>query len=186
MKKVSVRKLVDWDVALDSARFTARKEPLLKEPSNRWRKAACLSEHSMIRDVRFIVEIYDIEYFAACHLRTHDNFAKHDVYIASQRTDKTGIDRSELPQTAPTNQRINLSAQDFLNISCRRLCSCASKETREAWQEVIDELEKIDPVLASCCVPTCIYRGFCPEFKCCGYDKTDLFKKKLEEYRNVD
>ena len=50
---------------------------------------------------------------------------------------------------------------------------------------VINELRKIDPVLADKCVPSCIYRGFCPEIKSCGYYKTEDFQKRLKEYRNT-
>ena len=67
------------------------------------------------------------------------------------------------------------------------MCSCASKETREAWKQVIDEIRKIDPVLADKCVPECIYRGFCPEWmSSCGYSKTEKYKEDLKKYRNTD
>lgn len=78
------------------------------------------------------------------------------------------------------------NAQALINISRKRLCSCASPETREAWKLVIEALKEKDPILASVCVPECIYRGFCPEFdRCCGYCNTEAFKKRLEEYRSI-
>lgn len=40
--------------------------------------------------------------------------------------------------------------------------------------------------LASVMVPECVYRGFCPEFHSCGYDKTEAFKQALEEYRRKE
>ena len=67
--------------------------------------------------------------------------------------------------------------------SRKRLCSCASPETREAWQAVKDEVAKTEPELASCMVRECVYRGFCPEMFGCGYDKTDAYCKELYEYR---
>ena len=36
--------------------------------------------------------------------------------------------------------------------------------------------------MASAMVRNCVYRGRCPEMKCCGYYKTEAFKKELEEY----
>ena len=80
------------------------------------------------------------------------------------------------------------NAQSFINISRKRLCyGCASKETRQAWEMVIEMLKEIDPILAEKCVPECVYRGFCPEIdRCCGYVNTDAYKKRLEEYRRVD
>ena len=50
---------------------------------------------------------------------------------------------------------------------------------------VIEELKKSEPELASCCVPECVYRGFCPEFKSCGFVNSPLFAKMVEEYRKV-
>ena len=75
------------------------------------------------------------------------------------------------------------NAQALINISRKRLCSCASKETREAWQAVKDEVAKVEPELASCMVRECIYRGFCPEMFGCGFAETAEFQKQLEEYR---
>lgn len=79
------------------------------------------------------------------------------------------------------------NAQAIINISRKRLCHCASTETQVAWMQVIDEIRKVDPVLADKCVPECLYRGFCPEFmNPCGYSKTERFKHDLEVYRNTE
>ena len=87
------------------------------------------------------------------------------------------------PQSALVEHECEADAQALINISRRRLCSQASPETRRAWQEVINEVAEVDPVLASVCQPECIYRGFCPEMKSCGYAETEEYKKRLEEYR---
>lgn len=42
---------------------------------------------------------------------------------------------------------------------------------------------RILPELASCMVKDCIYRGYCYEYKSCGYFNTPEYKKELEEYR---
>ena len=79
------------------------------------------------------------------------------------------------------------NAQSFINISRKRLCNCASKETREAWKAVMAYLKEIDPVLESKCAPECVYRGFCPEFdRCCGYVNTVEYRKRLYEYRKIE
>ena len=79
------------------------------------------------------------------------------------------------------------NAQAIINISRKRLCSCASVETREAWKQVLEAIKEVDPILVDKCVPECIYRGFCPEFmKPCGYSKTAKYKEDLEKYRNTD
>ena len=78
------------------------------------------------------------------------------------------------------------NAQEIMAISRVRLCNCASKETKEAWTAMLQELKKIDPVLVSKCVPTCVYRGFCPELKCCGYANTHQFQEAVEKYRKTE
>ena len=78
------------------------------------------------------------------------------------------------------------NAQAIINISRKRLCSCASVETREAWKQVLAAIKEVDPILVDKCVPECIYRGFCPEFiKSCGYANTKKFQLDLKRYRST-
>lgn len=85
---------------------------------------------------------------------------------------------------APTNMALKLNAEEIINISKVRLCSMASEETRSVWKAVVEEIRKVDTDLARHCQPTCIYRcGICPEPKSCGFNKTDLFKKQLHNYK---
>ena len=82
---------------------------------------------------------------------------------------------------------MSANAQALINISRKRLCNCASKETREAWLQVKEAIRSIDPIMAEKMVPDCLYRGFCPEFmNSCGYVNTDKYKKELEIYRNTN
>jgi len=59
-------------------------------------------------------------------------------------------------------------------------------ETRAAWKLVIDELAKVEPELAACCVPDCVYRGFCPEFKSCGFVDSPAYAEAVKRYRTVE
>ena len=88
-------------------------------------------------------------------------------------------------QGEPNDQDFVVNAQTLINISRKRLCHCASKETREAWVAVKEAIKEFDPIMASFMVPNCIYRGRCPEMNTCGYYKTDKFKKELDEYWNL-
>lgn len=114
--------------------------------------------------------------------------------VHSQRSDRRAIleeykvsSRNELPQGALNDMDMSANAQALINISRKRLCSCASKETREAWKQVKKEIAKRDPILASKMVPECLYRGFCPEWmSSCGYSKTKKFEADLKEYRRTD
>ena len=81
------------------------------------------------------------------------------------------------------DHRIVLNAQDLINISRKRLCNCASKETREIWEEVRRKIGEIDPEVASHMVRECVYRGFCPEPRTlCRYAETEPFKQERGNY----
>ena len=113
-------------------------------------------------------------------------FVRHHIgvekFVSTQRTDRTGIDRNKLPQDQPVRLQMNCNAQAMINISRKRLCNQASKETREIWKMVIEKLKKIDRPLADCCVKECIYRNICPELNPCGYSKTESFRKEVKKY----
>jgi hypothetical protein len=116
------------------------------------------------------------------------HFVRHkfgiEHWVTTQRADRTGIDRDKSPQDTPVSHECEANAQALIFISRRRLCNQASAETRAAWLEVKDEVRKVDPVLASVMVPECVYRGFCPEFRSCGFADTEKYRQMLAEYRN--
>lgn len=109
-----------------------------------------------------------------------------EKFIKTQRTDRTGINRDELPQGALVDMELEINTQALINIARKRLCSQASPETREVMQQIKNEVAKKDKIVASAMQRECIYRGFCPEMQGCGFDKTEQFKKELEEYRNIN
>ena len=84
------------------------------------------------------------------------------------------------------NLQLSLNAQEIINISKLRLCSKAARETREIWYKVLDELVRIEPYLASACVPQCIYRGFCPEQKSCGRSTYSSYEIIRREYKKLN
>jgi thymidylate synthase ThyX len=74
------------------------------------------------------------------------------------------------------------NAQALINISRKRLCTCASKETREVWQAVKDAIAEVDPIMARRMCRECVYRGFCPEMKPCGFVDTNKHMEEMVEY----
>lgn len=170
-----------WDKVKRAARTTISREGTGKYPSDSWKKSILLAEHSPIRKIKFNWKWTNLKSWVSVHFVRHKIGIEH--WVTTQRTDRTGINRDDLPQSALVEHECEADAQALINISRRRLCSQASPETRKAWQEVIDEVAEVDPVLASVCQPECIYRGFCPEMKSCGYVETEEYKKRLEEYR---
>lgn len=178
-----------WKRVLNAARRTIGKKPLDKEPSNSWKAKILLAEHSPIRLLEFDWTWSFIQQWVTTHLvRHHEGCEK---FVHSQRVDRNpalaGLSRDDLPQGLLNDMDMTANAQALINISRKRLCSCASKETRDAWKQVIEEIRKIDPVLADKCVPECLYRGFCPEFmNPCGYAETKKYQMDLEKYRSVE
>lgn len=178
-----------WKRVLNAARLTAGKKPLDKEPSNKWKRKMLLAEHSPIR----LVEYDGIWDFIKMWVTTH--LVRHHVgvekFVSTQRTDRNpdlmDLDRDDIPQGLENTMMISANAQGLINMSRKRLCSCASTETRQAWKALLEEIKKVDPILVEKCVPECIYRGFCPEFdKCCGYVNTEKYKEELIKYRSID
>lgn len=188
MSKVTkLEQVTPWRRALNAARRTMGKLSLDKEPSKSWEAKMLLAEHSPIRLVEYDWTWEDIMQWVTTHIvRHHEGCEK---FVHSQRGDrrKLSIPRNELPQGTLNDMDMTANAQAIINISRKRLCSCASKETREAWKQVIEAIRKVDPVLADKCVPECLYRGFCPEFmNPCGYTKTPQYEKDLVKYRSTE
>ena len=67
-----------------------------------------------------------------------------------------------------------VNAEALINMSKKRLCGQASKETQEVMQAIKEAVALVDPYLPKYMVRECEFRnGICPELKCCG----NLFKK---------
>lgn len=108
-----------------------------------------------------------------------------EKWVRTQRSDRTGVDRDELPQGAEVEMDLEANAQALINMSRKRLCNQASPETRQVMQAMKDEVSKRDEFMARVMVRECVYRGFCPEMKSCDFDKTEKFKKELKDYRDT-
>lgn len=200
--------LPNWIRVVNAARRTWGKKPINHEPSNKFKRKILLAEHSPIRLLEYDFTIEDLRQWVTVHLVRHHegvlpfvHTQRQDINEEIENITKTLIriikeegleregwkERDYLQQGEPNDMDMACNAQAFINISRRRLCSCASPETRQAWGLVIEALRDYDPILAEKCVPECLYRGFCPEFdRCCGYVNTEAYKKRLEEYRKVE
>ncbi|MFT8313292.1 MAG: hypothetical protein ABF633_03440 [Clostridium sp.] len=170
-----------WRKVADSCRTTVGKGEGDGEPSSNWKRKLLLSEHSPIRKLKFSWRWLGIPYWVSTHFVRHKFGIEH--WISTQRTDRTGEDRNVKPQGAEVTHESEANAQALITISRKRLCHGASPETQQAWKLVKEEIAKENPELASCMVKDCVYRGHCYEMYCCGYHKTEAFKKELEEYR---
>ena len=173
----------NWQDVKDSTMNTIGKDKGAY-PSSDWKRRLLLSEHSPIRKLHIGWKWSDLKYWVSVHLVRHKYGIEH--FVSTQRTDRTGISRDEMPQNSLVNHECEANAQALINISRKRLCNCASPETRQAWQKVKSEIALVEPELASVMVKECVYRnGLCPEMFTCGYNKTKLFEEELKEYTNI-
>lgn len=198
----------DWIRVVNAARRTWGKKPIGHEPSDKFKKKILLAEHSPIRLLEYDFTIENLRQWVTVHLVRHHEGCEKFVHTQRQDIndeienmvkrmvdllDSAGMlrdgwrERDYMFQGEGNDMDMTCNAQAFINISRKRLCiGCASKETREAWELVIEYLKEVDPILASKCVPECIYRGFCPETdRCCGYCNTKKYNERLIEYRSV-
>ncbi len=170
-----------WREVADAARTTIGMEKGQKEPGSTWKYKMLLAEHSPIRQLIIKWKWVDLPYWVSVHFVRHKIGIEH--FVSTQRTDRTGIERDQLPQAQSVSHECIANAQTVIAISRKRLCNMASKETRETWKAVLEAVKEPLPELCNVCVPECIYRGFCPEMTSCGFSGTDKYKKMLLEYR---
>jgi len=173
-----------WREIADAARTTIRMPEGVREPSSAWKRKMLLAEHSPIRLMLFKWKWMNLKYWVSVHFVRHKIGIEH--FVSTQRSDRTGLCREAAPQNAPVHHQCAANAQSIIFISRKRLCTQASPETNTAWKLVLEEIRRCEPELYELCVPECVYRGFCPEFKGCGYSATERFQEALEKYRGQE
>lgn len=171
-----------WEEVANRARTTVHKDELGKEPSDSFKRKILRAEHSPIRSLIYCFKITNLKSWVATHLVRHH--VGVEKWVRTQRTDRTGVNRDELPQGAEVEMELEANAQALINMSRKRLCSQASPETREVMEAMKEEVSKRDKFLAEVMVKECVYRGYCPEMWSCNYDKTEQFQQEVEEYRH--
>lgn len=149
----------DWQEVVDDCRATVSKPPLGKEPSADFKRRILISEHSPIRDIHVKWKWSAIKSWVATHWTRH----KFEKFVATQRTDRTGVNRDELPQSAEVSFTGDANVQNLIDAYRKRLCYQASAETREYAEDFKRALREIEPEIADVLVPNCVYRCGCPE-----------------------
>lgn len=205
--KVSVLPMIGWDWAKRLALRTIGKTPKTP-PSRDFKLFSLLAEHSHIKVVQWCIDIDNLRQWVGVHLLRHPfqlpficsqrcdrqedadkvaeevlSFIKEDI-INDPSFDKSSW-RDYRLQGSTNDHSFVVNAQTLINISKKRLCKLASKETREVWQLVVDAIKENDPEVGEVLVPHCVYRGFCPERETCGFYKTKKFAEEVERYRNL-
>ena len=156
----------DWMEVKRRALVTIGKEPI-NPPTEEWKKKIIEACHSPIRYLMFSFYMKDIPSWVAVHLCRH---VHAQPYVKSQRNDRqSSFDRNEAPQNAPVDMIYDVNAEELITIAHKRLCSQASKETRQVVREMCDMVIKVAPYMKYVLVPLCDYRnGICTEMFPCG------------------
>ena len=154
--KVDIKKLIDWDVVKEAALATENKRPKEPFPTDEWKAKMLTAEHSPIRLLEYDFTIEDIRQWVTVHLVRHHegvlpfvHTQRQDINEEIENITRTLIriikeegleregwkERDYLQQGEPNDMDMACNAQAFINISRRRLCSCASPETRQAMKQ---------------------------------------------------
>ena len=164
MKSEIIKIKGNWQEVVDDCRATVAKPPLGREPSGEWKTSILIAEHEPIRDIWVKWKWRGIKYWIAMHWKTHIWPSR----VNTQRSDRTGVERDKKPQDAPVDFTGDANAQHLIDTMRKRLCGCASKETREYAEDFKAALWDVQPELSDVLVPNCVYRCGCPEMRSCG------------------
>ena len=156
--------IADWMEVKRRALITVGKRPV-RPPDETWEVAILTAAHSPIRYLRFSFDLLGIPSYAATHLARH---VHAQPYIRTQRTDRTGVDRHELPQDEPVDMIYDVNAEELLTIARKRLCNQADPTTRAVVREMCCQVEEQCPEFRGLLQPLCEWLGRCPEMKPCG------------------
>ena len=154
----------DWEEVVNDCRSTVGKAELGKEPSEAFKRSILIAEHSPIRDITVKRKWSGIKSWIATHWVRH----KRECFVRSQRDDRTGVPRDDLPQAAAVEFTGEANAQHLIDTMRKRLCRMAHPETREYAEDLNIALSAVQPEIAGVLVPNCVYRCGCPEMQPCG------------------
>lgn len=136
-----------------------------KAPTEEWLKRLVEAEHSPIRELWFGIKM-EIPYWVSVHFVRHHIGVNH--YIQTQRSDRTGVNRSEKPQGEIVSHIMSVNAQELVFMAHKRLCKQASAETQAVMREIVKKVVEVAPYMKSVLVPLCAYRnGKCTEMFPC-------------------
>ena len=183
--KVTVTMATTWERAKIAALRTAGKR-MVNLPDDKWKRKMLMCEHAPIRMVEYDILIENVPQWLTVHLVRHHVGVQ--PFVRTQRPDRNDSvpqNRDELSQGELNSMQYTCNAQALISISRLRLCRCASPETRMVWEKVREAIREIDPVMAEFMVPSCVYRGLCPEPDSCGFSSTATFDRQRLSYTRL-
>lgn len=155
----------DWQEVVNDCRATVGKPEIGNEPSSEFKRRILIAEHSPIRDIVIKWRWPSIKSWVATHWSRH----KWECFIQTQRTDRTGVNRDELPQSALVSFTGEANVQHLIDTMRKRLCYQAAPETRKYADDLKRAISKVEPEIGFVLVPQCVSKCGCSEMKPCGY-----------------
>lgn len=152
---------VDW-LAIKSACMTTISKQAGKEPGREWKRKLLVCQHSPIRRSMISWKWDEIPYCISTHFARHHEGC--EKFVGTSRADRTEVkDRSERTQMDCVPMEMDANIQALINISEKRLCSCADPLTTKYWEAVLEAVKEYDEDIAWACVPSGIAHGGCTE-----------------------
>lgn len=175
---------VNWNSIKRACMRTIGKEAGDKEPPKEWKRKLLICRHSPIRKGSITWKWPEIPYAISTHFARHHEGC--EKFIATERADRTGVDRKERSQMDPVSMEMDANIEALISISERRLCMCADQTTRAYWQDLKDCIETYDDDIAWAMVPQCVRCGSCVEpFGQCKFYEKLMESHTLEEQQDI-
>lgn len=183
--KVTVEKFsVDWLEIKNACRQTISMGNSKIEPNDEWKEKLLIARHSPLRIGEILVKIEDVPFYVMGHLVRHNIGCT--PFVATSREDRTDIPRNERKQTDLVSMKMVFNIESLMNISEKRLCTCADKETIKVWKAVLEAIKEYDESIYKTCVPSCVAHGGCIEaFGECDYYENLMKDTTKEEQMNI-
>ena len=156
-----------WSQVLDDCRETVSKPFLNKEPSEKFKRAILIAEHTPIRDIIIRWRWQNIKSWISVHFTRHHHL---EPRVSTQRNDRQNkYDRNKAPQDSLVNMVVEGNVQACIDMMRKRLCNQAADETRQYAEDMKIAVHNVEPEIADSFVKQCIYRGQCPEMINCHW-----------------
>lgn len=155
----------DWERCKALAMNTVGKEFSGKVTED-WKRKMLRAEHSPIRTLMFTVKMV-VPYYVSVHFTRHKFGVEH--YVTSQRNDRQDkYDRGSARQDIEVTHIMDLNAQSLINMGHLRLCNLADPATQATMMMIRAKVIEKCPEFEGVLIPSCEYRGKCPEIRPCG------------------
>lgn len=174
---------VNWLDIKNACRQTVSMGDSKLEPTSEWKRKLLICRHSPLRIGSVLWKSEDVPFYVMGHIVRHN--VGCTPFVSTSREDRTGIPRNERKQTDFVDMQMTANIEALINISERRLCTCADPTTRKYWEAVLEAIKEYDEDIYFACVPQCVRCGGCVEpFSECNF--YDNFSKNLTSEQQTD